>query len=863
MMSREKGTANREAMWLRLALVGGLLAGFGLRLYRLGAESLWYDETVSVVLARKPLAEMLAHTARDIHPPGYYALLHGWQALVAPTLAHGLEFLYAWPSLWAGVLILALLYPLGARLVGRRAAVLAVWLAAVNPFHLWYSQEVRMYTVGAALGMLCLWALLRLLDQERGWWGWLAAYVLAAAAGLYTLYYFAFLLIAINLIALLLIWWERKKPGFSPTEEKPDFLKKLGFWLGAQVAVLLLWLPWLPVFWKQATNPPVPPWRAPWDSWSSFLATVSESLGALVTGQTPPGLQMWPYALLALAAVGLFLWPDKREPKNQFHLSRAVLLLYVFAPILILYLLSATVTPLYHVRYLFTYAPPFMLILAAAILRLGAVQRWLGVAAAVLILGLGAWGLAEFWTNPRYQTDDHRGAVAELARNWRPGDLVLVNAGWVYTALDVYWPGNEATLAGPMAAAPPPIAWSGRLTDYATLLESGQSIPATDEPPVILARTGSVDGDPNLGWGDPDSDFFAVSQEETVRALEVLAEHHPRIWHYRLYDTVSDPDGVIRAWLAEETTPLTDTPYPGRDFLRVQAFETQAATKEAEMPINIEATFGEALRLESREPFVAPKAGDIFYVNIEWQALPGLADLPADLSLSLRLYLDKELVLQQDAPFQPPTGTWQPDERRRQSLALPIPVSTKPLRYRVELVVYRQDTGEPLPPVGDEGKIIDGQRWRLGIIDVFRATRPPAIDERLARFDYIDLVRATSDRTEAAPGDLVRVELIWLPHPSEYKDAYNAVIELRNGEGEVMQAWSRVAGGENYPSSAWPAGYPVREVRTIPLDAGLPSGDYTLTVRLERASDGLAIDAKTGMLGKQRETVEIGDVTVR
>jgi hypothetical protein len=276
----------------------------------------------------------------------------------------------------------------------------------------------------------------------------------------------------------------------------------------------------------------------------------------------------------------------------------------------------------------------------------------------------------------------------------------------------------------------------------------------------------------------------------------------------------------------------------------------------------VDATFGDALRLESRGPFLAPAAGDTFYVNTEWLALPGLADLQADLSLSLRLYLGDELALQQDASFQPPTSAWQPGERRRQALALPVPVSTKPLRYRVELVVYRQDTGEPLPPAGDESKITDGQRWRLGTIDVFRPPQPPEIDERLARFDYIDLVRATLDRTEAAPGDVLHAELIWLPRPSEYRDAYNAMIELRNREDDVVQAWSQVAGGENYPSSVWPAGYPVREVRALPLDAGLPPGDYKLILRLERASDGLAIDARTGLLGIKKAAIPIGEVNI-
>jgi len=77
-----------------------------------------------------------------------------------------------------------------------------------------------------------------------------------------------------------------------------------------------------------------------------------------------------------------------------------------------------------------------------------------------------------------------------------------------------------------------------------------------------------------------------------------------------------------------------------------------------------------------------------------------------------------------------------------------------------------------------------------------------------------------------------------------------------------VQSWSRIAGGENYPSSAWPAGYPVREVRELPLDAGLPPGDYTLTLRLERASDGLAIDARTGRLQTRSDGVEIGKVNI-
>jgi len=65
----------------RIVLVVILLVGTALRLFRLGADSLWYDETVSTYLAGSPIAELIRHTAGDIHPPGYYLLLRGWLLL--------------------------------------------------------------------------------------------------------------------------------------------------------------------------------------------------------------------------------------------------------------------------------------------------------------------------------------------------------------------------------------------------------------------------------------------------------------------------------------------------------------------------------------------------------------------------------------------------------------------------------------------------------------------------------------------------------------------------------------------------------------------------------------------------------------
>ena len=154
-------------------------------------------------------------------------------------------------------------------------------------------------------------------------------------------------------------------------------------------------------------------------------------------------------------------------------------------------------TPLYHVRYLFTYSPAFYVVMAAGLAWL--LRRSKVVFAVALGVWLAAAGvtLHAYWHDPAYRADDHRAAVRYVREHWRPGDVVLVNAGWPYTALTTYWDG--------------PIATRSRLTG---------DLPATPDDPnaLVMVTTGHVDGDPGLGWGDPRSDFFAMPADAAQAA---------------------------------------------------------------------------------------------------------------------------------------------------------------------------------------------------------------------------------------------------------------------------------------------------------------------------------------------------------
>ncbi len=144
---------------------------FGLRVYRLGGQSIWYDEALSVHYARQPLTRLLALVAASDHPPFYFLLLHGWLRLW-PDPRPLPEFWVRFPSVMAGALTIPLIYRLGRALrLPPRAALLAAWGAAVSPFQVWYAQETRMYTVVLALTLWGGWWLLRCIAEGlKGTW---------------------------------------------------------------------------------------------------------------------------------------------------------------------------------------------------------------------------------------------------------------------------------------------------------------------------------------------------------------------------------------------------------------------------------------------------------------------------------------------------------------------------------------------------------------------------------------------------------------------------------------------------------------------------------------------------------------------
>ena len=215
------------AGWLsRLWWVPILALAMALRFYHLTSAAIWGDEGSSLLLSEYALADLWFHAAHDVHPPLYFLLLRGWIEVFGDSIG-SIRSLSAIP----GVAVVGLGIWLTRQLSTRRAAVLAGILLALLPTAVRYSQEVRMYSL---LGVWLLGATLALVywvrQPERT--RYLAVYVLLMSAGFYTHYFTA--------LCVLVHW------AYLGLQAPGQRLITRPAWWAANVAIVLLYLPWLP-----------------------------------------------------------------------------------------------------------------------------------------------------------------------------------------------------------------------------------------------------------------------------------------------------------------------------------------------------------------------------------------------------------------------------------------------------------------------------------------------------------------------------------------------------------------------------------------------------------------------------------------
>ncbi|MFZ5917613.1 MAG: glycosyltransferase family 39 protein [Chloroflexota bacterium] len=629
----------------QVLLLAVLLLAFGLRMYRLPYQSLWYDEALSVHYASQPLPEMLVGVSNSDHPPLHTLLLHLWMVSAGRS-----EFAVRYLSLWWGVLAVVLLYRLGARLVGRSAGLSAAGLLAISPLHVWYSQEARMYSLSLALSLGLVLSLLGVVSRRKNggivWW----VYVLLGVGALYAHFYTAFVLLFVNLA--FGFWWLRRLVD----QGWPAMRVSLARWVAAQMAILVLFLPWGRFVTEQlATN------ATYWHGALGLGQILRETALAFAVGDripTTPLAQAGTLALIGLGLLGVGVVARSGPAPTPAGPDRAErtlwLILWLLVPVMAIFALSHD-RPKFAPRYLLIALPALLLLagagwngLASWIARREVFARWpaaLGwLLASGLIISTTALALRAQYADPLLARPDFRAATRYISRHAGPGDTIVLLGGHSYPAFVYYF---------------------------------DRDLPVYPLPPGLLPSTRQP------------LDFRAVGQ------LAHITGRREQLWLLLWQDRLADPTGVVLDELLRSCPRLEVT----QSFHQVALLLFSAAEctlfseTGPDSPVRIE--FGEQLCLlgyDLAADTVAP--GQTLQLSLYWRAMGAVntnyttfAQLIGPDGL---VYAQHDMLTGDDAY---PTSLWQPGAviRNTHHLVLPADVPTGVFALTVGLYLNQGD----------------------------------------------------------------------------------------------------------------------------------------------------------------------------
>jgi mannosyltransferase len=404
-----------------------LLLAYFLRCDRLALPPLSADEGFSWRLTTYSVPELFHRVPGDAHPPLHYLLLKGWIALFGDSLLalRSLSVLFALGSI---VIAYALCRESAARFPSAPdlpftsisgalfcALLLAIHLApAYEP-----SRNARMYSQGVFLAGLTAWLLLRALRCSQGCLGWWLSYGLAVAAFCYT-HYYAFFAVAAQ---TLFVTGDLAVRAFR--NSLASIRTSLSGFLLAGSFAFLLYIPWLPVWWKQTH-----------DVWEGFwIPPVTVEHAKEVFFRWSSGLPDWyPMELRwwILFLLACIVWMVCRADRGGLFLLMQAFIPWVFS----LILSAWGGRPIFHERYLL-FAQFFLFAFWGIVWdRLRGWLPRLGLGCFLCTLSLSGLGMIrEQWPTRPPALES---ATAFLRDHYQDGDVVLTGNAYKLNRLRYY-----------------------------------------------------------------------------------------------------------------------------------------------------------------------------------------------------------------------------------------------------------------------------------------------------------------------------------------------------------------------------------------------------------------------------------------
>lgn len=402
-----------------------LVLGLLLRLISLN-QSLWLDEAINVLATKHySLIGMVTEYAQgDFHPPLYFIILWLWAKMFGIS-----EVAVRFPSVVFGVLTILVVYFIGKKLYSRKIGLLSAFLLAINPLHVYYSQEARMYALAALAVAINIFLLVRFLKD-----------------GKFNFFLFAFsnfFILMSDYVAALIF----------PAELVIIFLtRKIAVmtWFKSLFMATMFSIWWIPIFLSQlnigtVASANLPTWKFVVGSFD--LKAIPLTFVKFIIGRINISDKL-AYSIIILLVGFVFLFLLWKGIKTINVFGRKFLLIWFAVPVVLASVVSLVIPIYSYFRLLYT-LPAFIILISVGILAFKSRLRLLLLATVILIEITSS---LIYLINSSFQREDWRGLTSFL-KTQDTNTPILFESSGVLPPFD-YYAGDSLFVKGALRDFP-------------------------------------------------------------------------------------------------------------------------------------------------------------------------------------------------------------------------------------------------------------------------------------------------------------------------------------------------------------------------------------------------------------------------
>jgi len=413
-MNKKLGLILIFALILRMPLLNG---------------SFWMDEAAQALEVIRPLSQQLDIIA-DFQPPLLHLILH-----FAQYFSYSESWLRLIGALIPGLITILFTYKIANQMFGKKTATLAALFLTTSAFHIFYSQELRPYSLATMFALMSMYFYFMFLqkksseeslseeklklkkeDRKSKEQNFGLKLSIANLLGLYSSYLFPFLMIGQLFYAL-----------GNNSKQLPKYLK-------SQLIPILGFLPWLPTFFRQLSAGEMVRSDLPgWDQVVSLtpLKAIPLVVAKFIFGNldVEPNLFFIIFGALIIIPILILLFSKFKKLAHQEKYNLLFILAWLILPLLTSWLVSFYV-PVVSAKRLLFLLPAFYILVAYLINNFlkntKKIHFALAITLIIAIFSINLISTISYYTNPLMQRENWKGLYQEVSETYSPASSIFI-----------------------------------------------------------------------------------------------------------------------------------------------------------------------------------------------------------------------------------------------------------------------------------------------------------------------------------------------------------------------------------------------------------------------------------------------------